>query len=330
MGPWRDVRRAVVLLLVPVTYGIVGYTILGLGVTDAIYQTAITVTTVGYEEVGGPYGQVERLFTVSLLFVGVAAFFYAGGLLVQVVVERRLQEHLRERRMSKAIEHMSDHVVVCGYGRVGRTVAGQLARADKPVVVVDRQTERVVDCGHPHVVGEATEDDVLEAAGVRRAATLVTALDTDEANLFVAMTARAMNPKLFIVARAREESALPKLLRAGADRVVNPQQIGGDRMVALTLQPAVAEFLDVVVHEGGFEFRLEELVVREGFDLAGRSLRDAHIRDRTGALVLALKNEGGFVSNPDPSTVITPGDVMVAIGTPDQLGKLTDMNGGRH
>lgn len=328
MGPWRDVRRALLFLLVPVAYGTVGYLLAGLGLFDAVYQTVITVTTVGFEEVGGPYDRVERLFTMSLIVVGVGAFFYAAGLLIQVVVERRLQEHFRERRMSRAIESLSGHVVVCGLGRVGRTVAEQLARFDQPVVVIDRQADRVVDCGYPHVVGEATEDDVLEAAGVRRAATLVTALDTDEANLFVTLTARAMHPKLFIVARARDESATAKLLRAGADRVVNPQQIGGDRMVALTLQPTVAEFLDVVVHEGGLEFRLEELVVREQGELAGFSLRDAHIRDRTGALVLALRNEHGFNTNPEPGTVMRPGDVMIAIGTRDQLGKLVDMNGG--
>jgi voltage-gated potassium channel len=326
MGLWHEIRRAVLLLLLPVVVGTAGYTLLGLSLLDALYQTVTTVATVGYGEIDGPYGPGRRAFGIALIALGVASAFYAAGVLVKVLVERRIQLLLAERRMSKRIAELSGHVVVCGLGRVGRTIAAQVARAGRDVVVIDRELERVADSGYAHVAGDATDDAVLQAAGVDRAVTLVAALDNDAANLYVALSARALNPKLFIVARARDENADTKLLQAGADRVVNPQRIGGDRMAALTLQPNVAEFLEVVNREGGLEFRLEELVVEEGSELSGASLRDAHIRDRTGALILALRDDVGFTSNPDPATVLRGGIVMIAIGTRDQLDRLSTIS----
>jgi voltage-gated potassium channel len=190
-------------------------------------------------------------------------------------------------------------------------------------VVIDRDPERIASCDLPHVLGDATDDGTLREAGIDRAATLVVALDSDEANLYVTLSARVMNPSLFIVSRARDEAAGAKLLRVGADRVVNPQLIGGDRMAAMALQPNVAEFLDVVMRERGLEFRLEELVVSPTSELDGASLRDAHIRDRTGALVLALRHaDGAFTTNPSPELTMKAGDILIAIGTLEQLTRL--------
>jgi voltage-gated potassium channel len=322
---WAQVRRAALFIAIPLVAGTIGYLLFGLSPVDAVYQTVITVATVGTTEVDEPWGPGRRLFTVALIVGGVVSVTYAVGLLLDVLVENRIALHLSERRMTKAIEGMKGHIVVCGMGRVGRTIADQLAREHREVVVIDRDPERFARCEHPHVLGDATKDDVLEAAGVGRAVTLVTALDTDAANLFVALSGRAMNPSLFIVARARDENAVVKLHQAGADRVVNPQSIGAARMAALTLQPNVAEFLEVAMREGPFAFRLSELVVAEGSHLAGRTLRDAHIRDQTGALVLAFRHGGVFNANPDPDTMMQAGDLLIAIGTDDQLGKLAKL-----
>jgi voltage-gated potassium channel len=179
------------------------------------------------------------------------------------------------------------------------------------------------------VVGDATDDHVLERAGIRRARAVVAALETDAGNLFVTLSARAMRPELFIVARVRLEENESKLRRAGANRVVNPQNIGGARMAAFVLQPYVTEFLDVVMHDIDIEFRLEEIPVPDGSPIEGYSIREAHVRDRTGALVLALRDQNGrFTTNPPPETLIRAGQVMIAIGTPGDLQKLEHLVGG--
>jgi len=225
--------------------------------------------------------------------------------------------------MEHKITGMSDHVVVCGWGRVGKAVVRELAAQRAQTVIIDNDASRLDDAPGPVVLGDATEDDVLERAGLSRARALVAALQTDAGNLFVTLSGRALRPELFIVARVRLEENEDKLLRAGANRVVNPQSIGGARMAAFVLQPHVTEFLDVVMHERGIEFRLEEITVPEESPIAERSIRDAHIRDRTGALVLALRDEAGsFTTNPPPDTVIHAGEVIIAIGTQGDLDAL--------
>jgi voltage-gated potassium channel len=229
--------------------------------------------------------------------------------------------------MEREIARMSGHVIVCGFGRVGRNLAQYVSSAGQDVVVIDNDPARVAAAeGASHVVqGDATTDEVLKEAGIERARVLVTALNTDAANLFVTLTARSLRADLFIVARARVESSEAKLTQAGADRVVNPQGIGGARMAAFVLQPHVAEFLDVVMHDGSLEFRLEEVPLPTGSPLAGHSLRDAHIRDLTGALILALRDSGGeFTTNPLPETVLEAGQILIAIGTEGQLKALAD------
>ena len=322
VSPWRRLRLALLGLLVVVLAGTIGYSALGFGLLDAVYQTVTTVSTVGLREVR-PLSDAGKAFTVVLVLVGVGTALYAFGVLIEAVVEGGIRDLFGRRRMDKKIAGMSGHVIVCGWGRVGKAIARQVAGMGQEVVIVDSNPERTVDTPHPTVVGDATHDDVLRAAGIERARALVAAIDTDADNLYVTLSGRALRPDLFIVARARLRDSEEKLLRAGADRVVNPQAIGGARMAAFVLQPHVAEFLDVVMHDGSLEFRLEEVHVPRVSSLAGRSLREAHIRDRTGALVLALRDsDGAFTTNPSPETRIEPGQVLIAVGTAAQLAAL--------
>jgi voltage-gated potassium channel len=225
--------------------------------------------------------------------------------------------------MDRRIEGMHGHVIVCGWGRVGSTIANHVTGAGRDVVVVDHDSERLSRVPHAWVEGDATDDATLLAAGIDRAGTLIAALNTDADNIYVTLTARSLRAELFIVARARVASAEPKLEHAGANRVVNPQHIGGARMAALALQPAVADFLDVVMHDGSLEFRLGEVHVPDGSELVGRSLRDSSLRDRTGALVLALREpDGSFVTNPAPDAEIRAEHLLIAIGTEAQLEAL--------
>ncbi len=317
----RRVQRGLLLLLSITFIGIVGYSALGLSPFDAVYQTVITISTVGYREVGDDIDSTAyQAFTLVIILAGVGTAFYTLGVLLETLVEGRLTDQLWRRRMERSIAGMEDHVIVCGWGRVGQTIARDVAAAGRDVVVVDTDAERLEHVDLPFIVGDATDDTVLQAASIETAYALVAAIDTDAANLYVTLSGRSLRPDLFIVARARIESAEPKLTQAGADRVVNPQYIGGERIAAMILQPTVTDFLDVVMHDQSLEFRLAEIEVSPGSSLAGLSLRDAHLRDRTGALVLAMRDTAGrFRTNPPPETLIQPGEVLIAIGTPDQL-----------
>jgi voltage-gated potassium channel len=321
---WHRLRFAVAALLGILVLGTAGYVAFGFSLLDALYQTVTTVSTVGFEEVH-PLSTGGRLFTIALILVGVGTVLYAFTLVLEAVVEGQIQELLGRKRMERQIARMSGHVIVCGYGRVGRNLAHFVVAAGEDVVVIENESERASTAEERvHVVrGDATSDEVLQEAGIDRARVLVTALNTDADNLFVTLTARSRRQDLFIVARARIESSESKLAQAGADRVVNPQGIGGARMAAFVLQPHVAEFLDVVMHDGSLEFRLAEVSLPPGSPLAGRSLRDAHIRDSTGALILALRDAGGrFTTNPSPETVLVAGQILIAIGTEQQLSGL--------
>jgi voltage-gated potassium channel len=322
MTDWRKMRLALGMLASVFVVGTVGYVILGFSVLDAVYQTVTTVATVGFREVQ-PLDSVGKVFTIVLILVGVGTALYTFSVVLETLFEGQLRELFGRRRMERQIEALDRHVIVCGWGRVGRAIGEELTTAGTDLVVVERDPERVSDILLPTLVGDATEDRVLEKAGVARARALIAALDNDAGNLFVTLSARSLCPDLFIVARARVDESEEKLRRAGADRVVNPQSIGGARIAAFVLQPHVTEFLDVVMHDRGLQFRLEEVLVPPGSSVAGQSIRAAQLRDRTGALVLALREQDGtFNTNPSPDTTIHPGQVLIAIGTPDELGAL--------
>jgi voltage-gated potassium channel len=321
---WHRLRFGLAALVGVLVAGTVGYVAFGFSVLDAVYQTVTTVSTVGFREVQ-PLSTGGRVFTIVLILVGVATALYTFTLVLEAVVEGQIQELLGRKRMERQIGRMARHVIVCGFGRVGRNLAQYVSGADQEIVVIEKDPARAADAekAAPVVRGDATSDEVLKEAGIERARVLVTALNTDADNLFVTLTARSLCSDLFIVARARAESSEAKLAQAGANRVVNPQGIGGARMAAFVLQPHVAEFLDVVMHDGSLEFRLEEVPLPQGSPLAGQSLRETHIRDSTGALVLALRDrDGSFQTNPTPETVLAAGQILIAIGTEAQLKAL--------
>ncbi len=326
----RDGRRlplALALLAGVFVIGTIGYVLLGFSLLEALYQTVTTVATVGFREVR-PLDDAGKVFTIVLILVGVGTALYTFSVVLETLIEGQLRDVFGRRRMRRQIEAMREHVIVCGWGRVGRAIALEIEAVGGDLVVVDRNAARVDEATCSSVLGDATDDRVLERAGLQHARALVAALDTDAENLFVTVSARALRPDLFIVARARVEESEEKLRRGGADRVVNPQSIGGARMAAFVLQPHVTEFLDVVMHDRGLEFRLEEMLVPRGAVVAGRTIRDAHLRDRTGALLLALRDQDGvFSTNPSPDAEIREGQVLIAIGTPHELAGLAQVIG---
>jgi voltage-gated potassium channel len=319
---WRRLAGALAALALVVVLGSVGYLLLGFSLIEAVFQTVTTISTVGYSEVR-PLSTNGRIYTIVLILVGVGAAFYAFGVFIETFIEGRLNELLGRRRMERSITAMTDHVIICGWGRVGRAIAAEVVQAGRTLVVVESNESRIAAVPHPVLHGDATDDETLRAAGIDRAGALVAAVDGDAANSFIALSARSLNPDLFVVARARSGDSEGKLLRAGADRVVNPQSIGGARMAAFVLRPNVAEFVDVVMHERNLEFHLEEVLVTPASPMAGHTLRDSHLRDHTGALVLALREDDGtFRTNPSPDTEIEAGQVIIAIGTGEELASL--------
>lgn len=310
------------MLAMATVLGFIGYLLLGLDPLEALYQTVITGTTVGYREVGEvtvPY----QLFTIVFIFIGVGSALYALSVLFETIVEGRLDDLFGRRRMVREIGQMQGHVVLCGAGRVGRVLAGEVASRGVPLVVIDSDSDRLAAAeraGGIGLPGDARSDDTLREAGIERAGTLVAALASDADNVYVTLGARALNPGLFIVSRAHQDDAEPKLRHAGADRVVNPQAIGGQRMATFALQPNVAEFLDVVMHDDEVAWRLEEIEVGVGSELSDQTLEGAALRRRCGAMVLALRRPGGqLMTNPHPDTELVAGTVLIAMGTSREL-----------
>jgi voltage-gated potassium channel len=327
---WTGLSRlwfSLIALLFVMVVGTTGYMAFGYGFLDAIFQTVTTVTTDGFGEVH-PFAAGQKAFTIGLVLLGVGTAAYAAGVLIEFIVEGYFGGAFRRRRMEREIRAMRNHVIVCGWGRVGTAIARFLRSDHADVVVVDSSEERLSTVLGPSVHGDATDEEVLRAAGIERAKVLITALNADADNLYVTLTGRSMRSDLFIVSRAASKPAVAKLHQAGADRVVDPQELGGIRMAALALQPHVAEFLDVVMHDGAMDFRLEEVEVASDSPLAGETLRSARVHDRTGTLVLAMRDPGaGFRTNPAPTAEIVAGEVLIVIGDTEQVGRLRALAG---
>ncbi len=322
--PFRRVRIGLGALTLVLVVGTVGYLLFGFSLLDALYQTVITVTTVGFNSPRS-VGAGSKVFTIILILVGVGTALYTFSAVLEVLIEGHMRDLVRRRKMERDIARMDRHVIVCGWGRVGREVAQFLTNAGRDVVVIDHDLERLSGVPYASVRGDATDDEILHQAGIDRAATLVAALDADADNLYVTMAGKSMRPDLQIIARARNESSESKLVRAGADRVVNPQQLGGARMASFVTHPHVVDFVDVVMHDGTLKFRLEELAVAVDSPLTGSTLGSMQLRDRTGALVLAIRRpDGGFVTNPSPGHTIEAGDVLIGVGTAEQLSALAE------
>ena len=318
--PWGRVRAGLALLAMVIGFGTVGYAQLGLTLADALYQTVITITTVGYREIGNVDGSYQ-VFTIVLILTGVGTALYTLGVLIESLFEGRLDHQIRRRRMQKDIDGLRGHVVLCGFGQVGRSIYRELTRAGRTVVVVDR-ADFGSDSEPINVVGDATSEEILLSAGLERAESLVLALDSDVDNLYISLTARSMLPNLFIVARSNRITGAPRLHQAGVDRVVNTHEIGGAKMAALVQQRSVVDFLDVVMHNEQLEVRMEEFHIKAGSRFHDTTLAECAIGPSTGATILAVRHDGAFETNPSDDYKLGAGDVLIALGTESQLRQL--------
>jgi voltage-gated potassium channel len=315
-------RRALALFGVVLVVGTVGFHwITGEGWISSLYRSIVTISLTGLDS--KPTSTDAELFTIFLLLAGVAIFLYVSGAIVEMIARGVLGGAWAERRKRKTIESLEDHYIVCGYGRVGRRVAAEFRKADQRYVILDFNEEALAiarEHGELIVDGSGVDDDDLEAAGLARAKGIVICADSDADNLYITLSARVARPDLLIVARASDEEAFKKLKLAGADRVVEPYLAAGRVMANLVLKPQVTAFVDVMTETGGDDFRFEEIEVLAECGQAGKTIGELRVHSRTGAFIVALrKQDGTFDTTPTPEAQLEEGDVMIAVGTSEEL-----------
>jgi voltage-gated potassium channel len=315
---------AVALLVSVVILGTVGYHwIEGWSVWRSFFVTVVAITTV---ELPPALSRTGQAFTVILLFAGVSAALYTFTLVATIVVEGGLPKRLQRRHQARMLDTIKDHFIVCGYGRIGRIVAQQFQRQNVPYVVVERDPERMhaaVDDGALAVEADASREDVLKRVGIERARGLIAAVGTDAENVYTVLSARVMQPNLFIVSRADTEDATVKLKRAGANRVIAPYQIGAVQMAQTALRPAVVDFVELATGGGNLELAMEQIAIASSSALASRSIIGANLRQRFGVIVVGIQRQQGRMEfNPEPDSAIHAGDKLVVLGRPDSLKRL--------
>ena len=319
---WRVVALWLAIVALVATVGTGGFVLMDWSISDALYMTVITLTTVGFKEVRELDG-MGRLWTGILSISGVAIIFGTIGLVAETFVAETVSGRLERRRMTEAVQRLSGHFILCGYGRVGSTVARELGHAKVRFVVVDINPvsiERAAADGMLVVTGDATHDSVLEQAGIKRARGLITTTDSDANNVYVTLSARALNPELFIVARANDEQSEAKLVQAGANRVVSPYSRAGRQIAEVALRPRVADFLDFALSHGQLSFSIEEYEVTDGDPIAGQTVGDLIARGiHTLAITHAQKK---YETNPERDRQLVAGDHLIVSGDAEELGKL--------
>ena len=337
MREHKSLFALLMLFMALLIVGTGGYAyLLHVTLLDALYMTVNTIATVGFREVAAMNAQA-KVFTIFMIFSGLGLVGYSLTSLVAFFTEGELRIALRRNRMENKIRALHKHYVVCGAGETAQNVMAQLMAGKVPFVVVDLREEKIREFHERGILaihGDPTHESALEQANIGKAEGLICALSSDTENVFTILTARYLNPNLYIISRAIEPHAHEKLRMAGADRTISPNEIGGRRMAAMVLRPSIFSFLDVVTYAGDDVFNLEEVVLGEKSELNGLSLREAKIPDRTGLIVMAIKKSGSrsMVFNPKAEEPIDRGDALIVLGNPDRvdaLKKLADDGGVR-
>lgn len=324
----RQVEKLLAAVAATLGAGTVGFRlILHESWFQSLYRAVITATLTGLDTV--PPSNGARALSIAMVAAGLTIIAYAGAVIVEAIAGGVLTGVLAARRKERTIQQLSGHYIICGYGRVGRRVADEFRAAGARYTVLDFSEEAVAaaqEHGDLLIEGNATKDEDLAHAGLDRAYGLVAASDSDADNLYIVLSARSARPDLHIVARASDEDAGKKLQLAGADRVVLPYAAAGRTMANLVLKPQVTAFLDAVTTATGPDLHLAEVVVDARCPQAGKTIRDARVRHETGAIIVALrKRDGSFDTTPEPDAAIEPGDVIVAVGTTEELRRLEDL-----
>ncbi len=325
MKALRNLRTIGALLLLVMAVGTAGYHYIeGWPWFDGFYMVVTTLTTIGYQEVH-PLSHAGRVFNVFVILAGVSLLLLGVGALSQALLEFELQSFFGRRRMEREIGRLNGHFIICGMGRVGRSVARELARKPVPFVIIDNaeaKRQRFSTESWLVLAGDATQEQTLRDAQIERAAGLIAATTTDATNLYIILTARGLNPHLKIIARASEDDAEKHLLTAGADSVVSPYSFAGQRIAQSLLRPHVVSFLDTATTHLGMDLEIGEIHIKSSSTFAGKTLESSRIRQERGVIVLAIKRREAMRFNPPPDERIEPDDCLIAMGEPSQLRQL--------
>jgi len=321
-NPLHRFRLPALLVLIAAIYGTTGYMLVeGWSVLDAFYMTITTIATVGFGEIH-PLSDAGRGFTVTLIVGGVGAMLYAFGVFAEALAEGRFALYRRQRRMTSEIGSLRDHFIICGYGRIGTQISSEFDRQRIRHVVVETNPDplaRLRRDGRLFIEGDAASEDILRAAGVEHAKGLLAAVDSDERVVYITLAARALNPALSITARAGQPESIRRLELAGASRIVSPYRMAGRLMAELALRPAVVDVIETMRHGGG-SIGIEEILVGAECRSRGKSLQDAGLLDAGRARLLALRRrDGGMHVNPNPELLLEAGDLVVAMGSEEEL-----------
>jgi voltage-gated potassium channel len=310
------------LVLIVIALGTVGYhTIAGGSLIDALYMTIITITTVGFKE-AFPLTSVGKAFTIVLIVIGLGLVFYFLNTIIEETLEGRIRQIFGRRKMEKNIARMHKHVIIAGYGRMAEVVCRELEEADVEFIIIESSAQRFADAEERnyHVLNaSATDEDVLRAAGIEKARVFVSLLPDDADNLFAILSARELNPDLSIITRALDAGNEKKLYKAGATRVVSPYELSSRRIVRMVQKPNVVDFFDFLLSSHKYTLSLEEKVIGETSDLVGRAIRDAGLRDRFNAIIVAIRRDGDMIFNPGPDITLKGGDILILIGEREAL-----------
>lgn len=333
MSPEKKLKWVFLILAGVILYGTLGYTLIeGWSFLESFYMTIITLSTVGFREVRA-LSATGRVFTIILVIFGVAGAAFTISVLGQFIVEGEIRRILGRRKMEKQLKDLKDHYIVCGYGRVGMEVCKEFCSREIPLVVIEKNPERVEELVKQKILvvqGDATDDEVLLSAGIQRSKALISTIASESENVFIALSARELNPEIFITARVESKSAEKKLLRAGADRMVSPHEMGGIRMALVTLRPDIVDFMRIVTGDREKGFGIEEIEVKKNSSIADTLLKDSPIRCELGLLVIGMKKKGKeMIINPSAQIRIEPGDILVVIGETEKLEKLGQMTSAR-
>lgn len=325
MDPLKKLYYCLATLVVLMSGGTFGYVIIeDWSPFEALYMTTITLSTVGYKEVHS-LSHEGQIFTIVLIVFGVGTLAYTISSMIQFMIDGQLQLFLGKKKMQKQIDQLKDHYIICGYGRIGRMISREFAAEPIPFIVVENDAKAIAnlaDDSYLYIEGDATDDDVLETAGIRTAKGLVTVVSEDADNVFITLSARGIRNDLHILARANAEGAEIKLKRAGANEVISPYSMGAYRMAQAVLRPSVVNFIEIATRRNNLELQIEEIPVATNSKLVGKDLAESAIRKDLGLIIIGIKQDNDIIFNPDADTVITAGNTLIALGELPEIKKL--------
>jgi voltage-gated potassium channel len=332
VDPLKKHQYSLLILFVIMILGTLGYMVLeGWNLVDSLYMTMITISTIGFREVH-EMDMAGRLFTILLIIGGVGTVAYALKTAIQVLLEGEIRGILGRKKVNEKIKRLTNHYIICGYGRMGKHICGAFADEGSPFVVIEKNPDVVTEIqekGCMVIQGDATHDEIMATAGIERAKGLISVVNSDAENLYVVLSARGLSPNLHIVTRAGDEGAEKKLKRAGANLVVSPYVIGAQRITQTIFRPHVTSFLDTAVRgNANIDFRLESIQIGEGSGYNGMPIGRSKIREELGVLIVAIEKQDGTLNTSlSPETILEKGDRLICVGKPAQMAELARLTG---